>query len=127
MLPKKVRIGPHTWTVKRPVVVERDADPDDPTEGLCLSSKYEIHIQRDLTGTTEKDTFLHELLHACAATVGIRLPHDYEERFVAGVTPILLLVMQQNPDIDFTEGTETRATKAGTRKAARTHKRRTRR
>jgi hypothetical protein len=86
-MPATIKVGPHTFTVLR-----KTPNGD---HGECDISNLKIGVKRGLKRSLAQDALLHEVLHAC---VHPDMPHE-EEEFVTSVTPRLLQVMQDNPEL----------------------------
>jgi hypothetical protein len=63
--------------------------------GKAIVSEQRLMLRDGMAGQQERDTLLHELLHACGQVVG----HELEEHEVAALTPVLLGVLRSNPDV----------------------------
>lgn len=73
-----------------------DSGPfDNDAFGRADVVKQTLSVRNGQGPHQERDTLLHELLHACGLAIG----HELEEHQVASVTPILLDVLRQNPDV----------------------------
>jgi hypothetical protein len=59
--------------------------------GRCFHKARKIEICSTLTGDELADTFLHEVLHACAKGV---FQDEFEEAFIGRVTPTLLFALK---------------------------------
>lgn len=79
-----IRILGRRWTVERVDEVSGSA------EGECIRSEDRIRIQRS-THDNERDTLLHELIHAALAVTGVThdLDDKEEERIVRAIAPVL--------------------------------------
>lgn len=92
-IPLRIKIGPHMWTVRQRSRKEMGED-----NGLCLPDQTEIWLYRGLKRSVKREKLLHEVLHACTD------PACYDkivsdEVFVTTVSPALLQVLQDNPDL----------------------------
>ncbi len=67
----------------------------DGAYGLCIERALEIHIGRDLSDELERDTVLHEILHAIDWTVGTKLT----EKQVGTIASGLYAVLKENPNL----------------------------
>ena len=79
-----VRIGGQRWTI------ERVDEVDGKAEGECLRMSNTIRVQKT-THDHERDTLLHELIHAALAVTGVThdLDDKEEERLVRAIAPVL--------------------------------------
>ena len=79
-----IRIGGQRWTV------ERVDEVDGKAEGECLRMQNKIRVQKT-THDHERDTLLHELIHAAMAVTGVThdLDDKEEERIVRAIAPVL--------------------------------------
>lgn len=84
--PERLRIIGKRWTVRW--------DYDTPDEyGICDHNAQTLHIQGDLAPDQERDTLLHEVLHAVDEAMGTNL----EEAQVRSLATGLLAVLRDNP------------------------------
>jgi hypothetical protein len=93
-MPRRVRIGPHWWRI------ERGSIPGDPNAyGLTLERALRILIAGDCHRSQDRETLLHELLHAAWTNTALDQDHDAEaqERIVASLAPWLLGTLRDNP------------------------------
>ncbi len=73
---------------------------DNDTWGRTFVGSQRIEITEDLAHDQERDTVLHEVIHAIIRVHGLhRATYVEEERLVAGLTPVLLNVLRSNPDL----------------------------
>lgn len=94
--PSNVRVGPYTYTIEyRDNVC--DSEPD--LFGLTLSREQRIFISSRQTIECERDTLLHEVMHAVFASSGLFKEVDNEERVVATLATWLTMVLQDNPQL----------------------------
>lgn len=84
-LPKTMLINGETWKIVRKPLFRRGL------MGQCIHRTRQIEICSTLTGTELEDTFLHELLHACAKGF---FQEDIEETMVSRMTPTLLAALK---------------------------------
>ncbi len=87
-----IRIGPHTYTVKR--VKSRKIGGD------CAQIDYarlSISVSTDLVSTYAKQSLLHEIIHGVLENAGIRDQHD--EQLVDAMATGILGVLRDNPDV----------------------------
>lgn len=91
-IPRKLKIMAQTYTVER-------LKPDDMMAGAmgsCNSYDLQICIMRGQQEPQEADTFIHELLEAIKAELGLALPH----RTIVALSAALLQTIRVN-DLDF--------------------------
>ena len=90
MIPRTIRVGPYRYKI-----VDRHGSEN---LGECEVDKLTIHVQVGQPPDGERDTLLHELLHACIAHSGLdrRLADDVEEDVVRSLSPILLDTLSRN-------------------------------
>lgn len=86
-MPSSIKVGPHVYEV-----IRKTPNGD---HGLCDTANLKIGVKRGLKRSLAQDALLHEVLHTC---VHPDTPHE-EEGFVLGVTPRLLQVLQDNPNL----------------------------
>ena len=89
-IPKKVKVGPHTYEILR--VDEIKEDDDSFAYGETCFEDLRIKVKNGMASTQEKETFLHEILHACA-------PHC-PEQFIDQIGHNLLQTLVDNK-LDF--------------------------
>ena len=79
-----IRIGGQRWTI------ERVDELDGKAEGECRRLSNQIRVQKT-NHDHERDTLLHELIHAALAVTGVTndLDDKEEERIVRAITPVL--------------------------------------
>lgn len=77
-----MRVGPFTWAVHWEA-------PEDGSYGDTDTYTLTIRVRPDLPGSLERETFMHELLHACYRTAGLDSTVAREEQIVSGVSPFL--------------------------------------
>ena len=88
--PRQVRIGPYRYKV-----MDRRGGTD---LGECEVDHLLLHISVGQPLDSERDTLLHEVLHACIAHSGLdrRLADDVEEDVIRSLSPVLLDTLQRN-------------------------------
>lgn len=89
--PASVRLGPHRWTIRRGAI-----DADGELYGRTLERELTILLAPTVP-SQERDTLLHELLHACWAQTGLDFEDDEQERVVGALAPWLLGALRDNP------------------------------
>lgn len=92
-MPKTVKVGPHIYSVLRKTTAQLPG-----SNGTCDFDKTEIWILNRLRRSKAKEILLHEVLHACTYRfLNDRFTDD--EEFVEKLTPSLLQVLQDNPEL----------------------------
>lgn len=99
-LPKKVYVAPHVMAI----LYDDDnrlKELED-LNGLCDFDTGRIWIDRQQTPLMEKDTVLHEVLHAVLDQCGVKrrfkdVDKEFEEDVVVEIAPRLLQVLRDNP------------------------------
>jgi len=95
-LPKGVQVGAH------PFSVEYDRSlADRGKDGECYAPRCNIRIAENLAPSVEQVTTLHEVLHAVWADTPLNTDDtlaEYEEQVVTALAPLLLQVVQDNPE-----------------------------
>lgn len=86
-----MRIGPHRWTIRRQLV-----DADCEVYGRTYERELAIVVAPTVP-SQERDTLLHELLHAIWAHTGLSYEDDEQERVVGALAPWLLGALRDNP------------------------------
>ena len=96
--PKSVRVGPHDFSVTlAPELSNAGAS------GLCGTDTQEVHVDMKLGPTVERETVLHELLHAVWGQTFLsrRYPDnagDSEgEGIIDELAPRILALLRDNP------------------------------
>lgn len=90
--PRRIVTGPFTWAVawRRP---ERP-DLAGETDAVNLTIKVAPGFAPDF----ERETLIHELLHACFAVSGLDLGDD-EEQVVSRISPFLFDALRRSPGL----------------------------
>jgi hypothetical protein len=95
--PKRLTIEPFVYTVEaRP---EWSAATGN--MGNCITDAQQIIIDAGLTDQSERDTVLHEALHAAWGQTPLKKKYeeDAEEEIIWTLTPRLLSLIQDNPEL----------------------------
>lgn len=97
MIPAKVVIGPHHYKVK----VAKPSGLSHEQYGTTEVGTTTITLAPGMSGSQQRDTFLHEVLHAVLSLTGWdhRLGDKREEQLVRSLTPALLEVLRDNPKV----------------------------
>ena len=91
-MPKSIKVGAHVYTIlRKPKSEFKD-------QGECDSDAVQIIVRKGLKRSVAKETLLHELLHACSYPSFID-KWTNDEDFVLAITPVLLQVIQDNPEL----------------------------
>ena len=89
-MPASVKVGPHVYRITRkPHKHNGECDFD----GISINVKPRLRLQKS------REILVHELLHACTHPSLNGDDRHTDEEFVTGVTPVLLQVLQDNPDL----------------------------
>ena len=91
-LPRHIHVGSVTY-----MVTEDKAETANGRRGGCFKEEQEIRINPSLGDDQKRITLLHEILHACIETAGCADKKLTEEEWVERVSPILDMVMVDNP------------------------------
>lgn len=93
--PTRVQIGPHAYAI----TLDDELAGDD--FGRTDVKRLRIHVGTGQAPSQERDTVLHEVLHAALSTSGASndLEYDDEERLVSTLTATLLGVLRINPGL----------------------------
>lgn len=96
VLPDSVEVGHTTFSVT--------ADPEGcrghGALGVTFCDERRIILDTDMPLDTQRDSLLHEVLHACVyAACGLGLSDATEERVVKGLTGPLLSSLRRNPEL----------------------------
>jgi hypothetical protein len=94
--PAKLRIGGMVWTVSIDPEVQ-----DDGEAGTTVPFSQRIKLAPGQGPDYERDTLLHEVLHAVLFATNLRKMEGFgtqhEESVVLAMSPILLQVLRDNP------------------------------
>ena len=93
--PSPVKVGAFRYTVSEEPIPHEE----QPAWGLTEPRSERITLEPGQSPNFKRDTFLHELLHACLFASGMPLGHEEEERIVSALTPILLDTLRRNPAV----------------------------
>lgn len=97
--PRKILVAPFEYTVARvPGLSGAGAS------GTCSPDDTRILIDGTLSGGAEKDTLLHEILHALLGQTDVvrrlkEVDPNLEEDMVYSLTPRLLSLLLENPEL----------------------------
>lgn len=95
-LPKEIKIGPHTYKAR----FEENYSANHGTLAESRHTHTQIVIDPSQSESQLRDTLLHEILHCINAQVGfVSHERSEEEAAVARLAPMLLQVIQDNPEI----------------------------
>lgn len=94
MIPARVRVGPHVYRVK----VAKPSGLDHDAYGVTDIGRSTITLAPGLSDSQQRDTLLHEVLHAVLDGTGWahRLGAKREEQLVRALAPALLAVLRDN-------------------------------
>jgi hypothetical protein len=104
-VPKTVQIGPLLWRITTSLADYQAfaLSENDKALGFCRLEDLTIVIKPSIPTVLKQETLLHEVLHAIVATQGGVVPtakgSELEEAFVSATSPMLLLVLRDNPDL----------------------------
>lgn len=98
--PNRLLIASMTWQIcydahKLDAAVATD---DGHHHGLCNRVNATIYVRGTDPVGVQRDTLVHETLHAISATYGVEWVKD-EERMVTRLAPLLLQVLRDNPGL----------------------------
>lgn len=99
----RVVVAPATYDI----AIDHDGRLDDLDEldGLCDFSRRRIWIKDHLAPSSERDTVLHEILHAVVDQLDLKrrfkeeVDKQFEEDVVYALTPRLLALLRDNPQL----------------------------
>jgi hypothetical protein len=97
--PRSALIGHTRWKVlwSQTSVDALHEGKADAAVGITVEALRTIAVSGDLVADAERETFLHELLHACISASGLSCRD--EERLVSVLAPRLLEALRHNPVI----------------------------
>lgn len=107
-LPRRLVIGHLTYTVARDqgAIDRKSLEQGGELAGYSWDCDQSILLAEKLGPDTEAETLLHEVLHQCLATAGVRLDEDaaagvkeLEERAVRSMAGALLATLRRNPKL----------------------------
>jgi hypothetical protein len=96
--PKKIKIGPHIWTVRRS---RSNGLSDAGASGCCDTRTQEIDLDRDLHPEAERAVLLHEIVHVLNDEFGVaaELDDETEERITSRYGTLLFMLIRENPEL----------------------------
>ncbi len=97
--PTTVKVGPHIYKIARLSKSKMPKVDGDQLSGCCDFDGLQISLEKSLPVSRSKECLLHEILHACNLLGGTSFKTMEEEDFVDKLSPHLLQVLQQNPDL----------------------------
>jgi hypothetical protein len=95
--PKRVKIGWHWWDIEFRQINEFTTDGDG-LYGLCNKLKKKIYVDTESHEDIQRQTLLHEILHAIWAVADIGDSED-EEETILKLSPLLMGVLIENPAV----------------------------
>jgi hypothetical protein len=93
-MPSSIKVGPHTYSILR-----KPSQAMGDSLGNCDFTILEIWVKARLRRTKSQEILLHELLHACTHPSFNGDEKMDDESFVNAVAPVLLQVLQDNPEL----------------------------
>lgn len=94
-VPRTIRIGPHSYVVRRVTEAEMPEDNGD-----CNFDRLEIALQRGLRRSKAREILLHEVLHGCTHPSLNQADRTFtDEDFVTAIAPALLQTLRDNPKL----------------------------
>lgn len=104
MIPETIQVGPIRWRIaysQETTDKMREASDHPRQMGECDVVTATLTIAVGMPDDVERETVLHETLHAIQAVLGNPVEHkrgsDLEEAFVASTSPLLLDTLRRNP------------------------------
>jgi hypothetical protein len=97
----RLRIGAHVWRVRRDKAALNAASHElgARLEGFCDSQEHLMVIGRIGSKSNQRETFMHEFLHAVNAACGLDVVlNGNEEEVVNRQAKVLLPALRDNPD-----------------------------
>lgn len=94
--PKRVKVGLHLYRLRS---VKNITDSSGWLYGRTDRKKTLIEVDPTVSPSQLRDTILHEILHAIIGDQPIALAEDQEELVIRGITPVLLAVLRENPEL----------------------------
>lgn len=92
--PSRIHVGPHVYRV---LVEQRDTDCYGETD----IHRCTIRLSPKQCDSQLRETFLHEITHACLAACGlnVELGEEVDEKVATRLAPILLDVLRRCPRV----------------------------
>lgn len=104
--PKGVKVGPIYYEI---VLSDGMLLPYANHLGLTDNTKCKVNLSTEQAPCVLRDTLLHETLHAIWSTFGIGGNEEEEEALIRRITPALLGVLRDNPElVEFLTGPDSR-------------------
>lgn len=97
--PKSVDVGPYPHRVShktKPIAKEVERTGKD-LYGFYDEQTLTIHVHPETAPSLQRETLLHELLHAVIAVSGVKVKN--EERVIRALSPVLLDTLRRNPEL----------------------------
>ena len=94
--PTTVKVGPFVYKIV--FVGGLEDDEGQVLWGNCQPANLTINISKQIDPAMQKTILVHEILHAIYHLSGLPDPVS-EEQMVTTLSPLLLLVMQENPKL----------------------------
>ena len=91
--PRRLRVG----AIRHKVVIGSGVDMDG-KQGLFDESRQTIHVAPGLGPDVERETSVHEAIHAAIAQTAFRNNLDSEEELAASLAPIIYAMIRDNKD-----------------------------
>lgn len=97
--PRFIHVGPYEYSVDQGTVAVAALDAGD--DGSCDFHDVRITVNPARPEQVQRDTLLHEVLHAIGALTGLRaeLGDEAEERVVSRLGSALLDTLRRNPEL----------------------------
>lgn len=92
-MPEFVKVGPHTY----PIIRKSAREMKD--LGLCSWDRVQIFIRKGMRKSKAQEVLLHEVLHSTTYPTMASVKNKTDEDFVDTVAPVLLQVLQDNPEL----------------------------
>lgn len=100
--PRTVRVGAVRLSVEQVKALHAEATGDG-LDGATLTRQGVILLAENLGFDQERETFLHEALHAAIDQTNLRsaasADRDEEERLVSALSPVLFGFIRDNPRV----------------------------
>ena len=93
-MPKSIKVGAHVYTVLRKPATALKEELGD-----CDFNTCQISVRQRLRKSKAREILIHELLHACTHPLVNDDKKHTDEDFVQAVSPVLLQVIQDNPEL----------------------------
>lgn len=94
--PQTVKVSNHDYLI---AWGEIQTDTNEFLYGRTVPRLTVIQINDQVAKSQQRDTLLHELLHAAINETHLKFGEDAEEEVIRVMTPLLLQIIRENPKV----------------------------